>query len=878
MLGKTISHYRIQEKLGGGGMGVVYKGRDTLLDRAVAIKVLSPELLADETAARGFIREAKAASALNHPNILTVHDLVEAEGVHFLVMEFVEGQTLRARIGKKGMEVKPLLDVSLEVAEALAAAHKAGIVHRDLKPENIMVRTDGHIKVVDFGLAKLLPTRPRILATGESTMPLSAVLPQVPGVGVEQTHIAGTLPYMSPEQLTGKPLDHRTDIYSFGVVLYEMATGQQPHQGRTTAEIVESILTKEPRPATDFSRVVPDKLQEIIGKTMEKDPADRYQHMEDIVVDLRRIKRLSDSGWPSSVPRPRPAEGTERKPPRTSKGWLAAFTVLLVIAISGVLVYLLTRPPRSEVHIVARWGKEVGSASLSADGNTIAFDSDTTGQREIYVMLAKGGPARQITDGPGDKFDPRFSPDGTEIMYTVEGEATEVRKIPTLGGPAERLLNNAGSADWSPDGERIVYARELTGETASIWVSDLTGQNAKKIYTSQFEEIDRLRWSPDGRWIFFNAEEGFKLITPDGMKAQDLTIPEDTSLGDFSWSDDTQYLFYSRRVHGIANIWKISVVDGQSVKVTDGSGDDFDPMPLPKDGGLMYANARPESRIWQITPEGGQPRELLGGGWYTTPAVSPDGKHLAYLEGEPGGSDTGYLSATDIDGQSPSRITAEDNCWSAVWSPDSTRLAYSALVGPIKPKRLHVFTTALYEKTPRQVTSGNFDDYVADWNPDGNYLLFVRVTEGKYGLMSVDLRTGNEALIGRDFEYGKFSRSGQWILAHGVSDRPERKGLWLLPTKGGPPTKLAPDAVSTAKWTLQDRAIVYSLIGRNRGKVDIWKLSLSNGRPIGTPSLLLSFPATSDAESEWDSTDDLSKVVYPRVLALANFYKLSKAD
>ncbi len=282
MIGKTISHYRILEKLGGGGMGLVFKARDTLLDRDVALKVISTDLLKDAEAVGAFVREAKSASALNHPNIITVHDLLfEAEGAHFIVMELVEGKTLRQLIRKKGVEPKQLFAITSQVGEALSAAHNAGIVHRDLKPENVMVRSDGHVKVVDFGLAKLVARKKETSFDGptpNSTLPYIGMSGGPNEAPAEKTHIAGTLPYMSPEQLRGDTVDQRSDIFSFGVVVYEMATGRQPFQGRTTAEIITNILEVVPPPLTDLSGAFPEKLQDIVSKCLDKDPSERYQH------------------------------------------------------------------------------------------------------------------------------------------------------------------------------------------------------------------------------------------------------------------------------------------------------------------------------------------------------------------------------------------------------------------------------------------------------------------------------------------------------------------------------------------------------------------------------------------------------------------------
>ena len=879
MLGKTISHYEVLERLGGGGMGVVYKARDTVLGRFVALKVVSPDLLEDAAALNGFIREAKAASALNHPNILTVHDLVEADGARFLVMELVEGRTLRHCIGEKGMGTKPLLSTALQVAEALAAAHHAGIIHRDLKPENIMVRGDGQVKVVDFGLAKLLhrtvaDRAPSATTTADATIPIEEAIRRH-NASDEKSHVAGTIPYMSPEQLSGKPADPRSDIFSLGVVLYEMAAGRPPFQGLTTRELVDQILEREPKPLSELATAVPEKIHEVVSKCLEKDPAERYQHADDIVVDLRKVKRVTESGPRITLPRKTEAYGAPAAPVPARghrRSWViysVVVTLLLAAAVGLIIRRLGNRP---QLDMVLKWGDEIGNAAISPDGTTIAFDSTVTGQHEVYVMLAKGGSPRQVTQGPGDKFDPRFSRDGTQLLYTVQGEGSAIWTISALGMNAQKLLSNASSADWSPDGQRVAYARRVTGEPAQLVICDASGFNENSIYTSRFEKISEIRWSPDNQWVFFNDQQSPMLISPNGGQARKLeNLPNNAD--DVAWFPYGQFLYYSNRVNGITNIWRLKPPDGEPAKITQGPGDDFDPMPMFGAHTLVYAHGRKERDVWLDSSREKQPRKITRGGWVSSPALSPNGKRIAYIGEEADGLE--YVWTTDGTGENATKVTRQGAYSSLVWSADGGRLAYSAAVE--KPSEFsHVFVLDSTDKTTKQVTQGDFDAYADDFRPDGKALLYEKVVQMKSTLMSVDLTTGKEIGVGNDLEGGKFSSNARWVLALGSTDKPEQKGLWILPANGGAGTRVLTQAVSYAKWAESDRAIVYSLAGKTKGEIRLWKLPVQNGEAAGSPSIFFSFPAPSYADDDWDVTSDLSWIAHPHTDNRGDLYKITR--
>jgi serine/threonine protein kinase len=418
MVGQRVSHYAIEEKLGEGGMGVVYKARDMRLGRFVALKVLPADKVADPERKRRFVQEAKAASALNHPNIITIYDIDQAEGIDFIAMERVEGKTLDRLIPRNGMRLSEALKYAIQIAAALSRAHAAGIIHRDIKPGNIMVTPDGHVKVLDFGLAKLTEV------IEVDTQAPTAAMKAADANGTEEGTILGTIAYMSPEQAEGKKVDARSDVFSFGSVLYEIATGRRAFQEETKISTLAAILHKEPLPVHEIIADAPRDLEKIIARCMRKDPERRFQGMADVKVALEELKEESESekldvGVPPTMGRP----GLSVSPRLT-----ALVISLIVVAAGGA--WWLSRaktPPLSKTPTLVRLTSDSGlttDPALSPDGKLLAYASDRSGEGnlDIWVQQVSGGEAIRLTRDPADDSEPIFSPDGSKIAFRSERE------------------------------------------------------------------------------------------------------------------------------------------------------------------------------------------------------------------------------------------------------------------------------------------------------------------------------------------------------------------------------------------------------------------------------------------------------------------------
>lgn len=834
MIGSTISHYKILEKLGEGGMGVVYKAQDTTLDRSVALKFLPAHVSVNEDTKARFMQEARAAAALNHAHICTIHGVEDDHGQMFIVMEYIDGGTLRSKIPFSQSD--DAVTTAIQIGEALQEAHAKGIVHRDIKADNIMVTAKGLAKVMDFGLAKLKGSF-KITKTSSTV---------------------GTLGYMAPEQIQGGEVDLRSDVFSFGVLLFEMLTGKLPFRGEHEAAMVYSIVNEEPQSLEQFRQDVSPLLVNLITKCLEKDPADRYQHMDDIVSELRRAQKKTSrvmraSAFPAasqpSAPMPTGTLSQAEIPPTrvTSPVWkspmvrygIAGLAVLFIVALGWFALspkgITVNRDMTTRVLQVPF--TQYSYPSLSPDGKWIAFPAgNANGEWDIYYMHVGGGEPRKITSDATFFIQQSadISPDGSQIVYdkpSPDGSTYDIFAISALGGTSRKLAERGGSGQWRPDGARVGFIRQPTNSRIrsespyiEFWSVAADGSDLRKefedtLFVTRGGYRYNFCWSHNGEsvaWIRSFSPESQVLVTRNLRTGEERQLTEGKeNIDAMEWTKDDRIIFSSNR-GGNTNLWAIPASGGEVVQVTKGAGPDIAVSFAGSGNDLVYLQQQRVGFLWTANIDGSSMRQIsFDEREIWEPSFSPDGKRIAFVMNDPDPlKEQCDVYIVDREGNNRRKLTnGLPNARIPVWSPNGRWLSYVVFPSEVGADTVRPRTYVVDSENPgAPKLAGSFvghlwadDDHMIAIDPRNSYLLTIstgasrRFMEDSIAVWYYD----NGTSIGY-YDWRRAS-AGWWMMniqPTAVSDLLKQEGDVVKPVVRGAPRKISSSPGFLAgRWT-----------------------------------------------------------------------------
>ena len=868
-----IGHYQIEKKIGSGGMGEVYLAEDTRLNRKVALKLLPSEFSQNKDRIRRFEREAKSASALNHPNILTIYDIGQINSSSFIASEYIDGETLRQRIQKSKIPLKEILSIIIQVAEALDAAHGAGIIHRDIKPENIMLRKDGYVKVLDFGLAKLTENSKVTTASDIDTL-----------TKTETGIVLGTIRYMSPEQARGINIDARSDLFSVGVVLYEMIAGKVPFDGATASDVLAAILAKPPDP---LDGNIPGELQWIVRKALAKDLDERYQTAKDLLADLKRIRKQTETteSLKTQIDSVLPKQHTKRN--------IVIFSLMLIALIP--LVLFLTLRTNTKISAVPKPFDKIkitrltssGSAwggVISPDGKYVAYIQEKVqGNDSLYLkQLATDTeiPILSLPEKTSFEAGLRFSNDGQFIYYVAEGDHDywSLYSVPALGGVSHKVIESLNFLPaLSPDGSKLAFTKSEKGDQ-SLMVASADGSNQRKIKSCKLpENYSELAWSPDSKMIGailnkYSSDEQYSQIVVLELNGTERQLvkkkwTEDWP-SDMEWLPDNSGLILTTGTRGNSQIYFLSYSNGELTPITN-DFNDYAMVSLSNDSRDMVAtqqslyatiwsaaSANPEAinqltsgstvidgslglswtrddhilysskgstdefQIWQLSQNGKDRKQLTSGKpgkfW---PVASPDGRYITYMT-----EDDMDIWRIDADGSNPKQLTQGKAARFPHFTPDSKWVVYSTL----SKEEYEVIKTEV-EGTKKVVLASERIIYGLAVSPDGSQIAYVSHDPRTSPDAFIKIIRSDTGVLIRTFPLPPRVRT--WIIhwtpdASGIAFiqfNGEMSNIYIQPINGSPVRKLTnfsdernldSKSIRSFSWSMDGKKIAYS-----RGKI-----------------------------------------------------------
>jgi serine/threonine protein kinase/Tol biopolymer transport system component len=852
LAGNTIGHYRIEGRLGAGGMGVVYRAHDLKLEREVALKFLPSELAQNRLAVERFEREARAAAAINHPNICTIYEVGEHEGVPFIAMELLAGETLKQRIGSRPLRLDLLLDWAIQITDGIQAAHERGILHRDIKPANLFITTRGHAKILDFGLAKQ-----SLLAKPPSELGESATIELLTNPGTA----AGTPSYMSPEQARGEDLDPRTDLFSLGAVLYEMGTGKIAFHGGSSGAILGAILHERPEPLLRVNPELPAELERIVMKALEKEREMRYQHAADMRSDLKRLRRDTSSGRFTAsssslsaetltvgVPVPQPSSQAIPESRQRSKLFLAGIAAAAIVVVVGI--YLVAGPktkPAFQTMIIERVTNagDVKRGAISPDGKYLAFGAGVRGKVGLWVRQVATHSDIQIAPQTAGVFTGlTFSRDGNYVYYVLDkgdGQSGQLFQVPTLGGQSRKVGGGIDSpVSFSPDGNHFAFLRQTTSAGNALLVRSIDSQVEQKLAERLAPEDftgHGLSWSPDGKQLAVSAYAGGKCyvmtMPASGGQLRPIGAEGWVHIRQVAWlADSTGVVLIALQSHSSpGQIWQISYPGGKAHRVTNDLNDYVD-LSLTADSQTLFAvQGEVISNIWtmpgakaaravQVTSGVGTQDGLYGLQW------TEDGRMIyASLAGgtrelwlrEAGGrprqittdADLGFFSTPSVCPGGRTVVYGAGRLGSAlVWRVDADGG---------KPETL----------IPTGTNGG------PSCSPDGKWVYYNALRK-HYSLWRVPATGGRpEQLTQFPSVFPHASPDGKWV-AYGIED-PKRNGFGIVPASGGQPARVfeisysSPAGAAVIRWSPASDAIDF--VDTREGVSNVWRQPIEGGAP-----------------------------------------------